>query len=950
MTAVAPGAYADLEVPSRKAAVTELPRHNRTPALIGREDVLTVLQRLCDSGAANGGALLLIGPPGVGKTALLDAAAALAGNGVRVVRAAGVEFETDVSFAGLNQVLLPLIDHLPDLTDHHNAALQVALGLRDGSPAGRLIVAAAALALLRSAAADQPLMLVIDDLPWLDRPSAQVLGFIARRLADTKVTLLAALRTNEPSFFEQAGIPTLPVHPLDADASTRLVRSAFPAVADRVRDRLVTESQGIPLALLELPRELNDAQQSGDEPLPVTMRLGRELHTIFAARVATLSEPTRRLLLLAALDGSGDLRILRSDDDTGQSDRLGPAEQARLVVVDANSHRLNFLHPLIRSAVVALATAAEQRAAHRTLADLFEDDLDLRVHHLAEATTHPDEDVALDLERAAYRVLRRGDPVAAVTTLLRSAELSTTGAVRARRLTEAAWIGADVTGALGDVGPLVTQARRADPHPESSLATSVLAAFVLLNGDGDVDTAHRLLVSALQTTAPGSVPGHVIDEAIHTLMMVCFVGDRAELWPPFEAALQRFSADLSRIQVLAATTFADPQRSDPDTLAELDQIIAGLHEENDPAQIVRVAIAANFVGRINGCRNALLRVVADGRAGGAVASAVTALLMLTDEEILAGHWPDARRLAEEGIALCDDYGYPLLAWPGRYALALLAAATGGDERCRGLVDEMLQWSTPRGARIVATYSRHTAGIAALGRGDWQDAFALLASVNPPGAFGSREAYALWTVLDLVEAAVRSGHTEAATVHLATATTANLAAISPRQAYLCAGAAAMVADDEHAADLFDAAAAMVEPHQWPFERARLELAHGERLRRLHSVTAARVHLATALELFDRLGARPWAARVRIELEATGQHRRTGSDVRTGLTPQEHQIAQLAATGMTNRQIGERLFLSPRTVSAHLYRTFPKLRVTSRAGLRDALDAVMPEAPARRWSSD
>lgn len=914
-----------------KAVAIDVLLTDRQPVLVGRDDVLAQLQLLLDSGAADGEALLLTGPPGVGKTALLDAAVAIAQRDVQVVRAAGVEFESDISFAGLNLVLLPFIHHLPALIDHQRTALSVALGLTEGAPASRLFVAASALALLRAAAGQQPLVMVIDDLPWLDRPSAQVLGFIARRLAGTKVTFLAAIRTGEHSFFEQAGIPTLSVVPLDTADATALVRSSFPNVADGVRHRLVAESQGIPLALLELPRELSEAQQSGHEALPATMKLGRGLRTIFAARVTTLSEPTRRLLLLAALDGSGDLRVLRHRDQEGRSDDLGPAEQARLVSVDAQSHRLVFHHPLIRSAVVALATAAEQREAHRTLAELFEDDPDVRANHLAEATTQPDEEVALALDQAAYRLSRRGDSTAAVIALLRAAELSVTGPDRARRLTEAAWIGADVTGALGDVALLVKKARQADPDPDSSLATAVLASFVLLTRDGEMATAHRLLVAALDSTAPHSVPGHVLDEAIRTLMQVCFVGDRPELWLPFDATVRQFSAELSPVQVLAATTFADPARSDPDTLAELDHIIAGLHAETDLAHIVRVAEAAYFVGRAGSCRAALLRVVADGRDGGAVTSAVTAMLILTDEEVLDGHWDSARGYANEGMALCAQHGYPMLAWAGaRRALAFLAAATGDNELCVQLVTELTEWSTPRGASIVTTYARLAAGTAALGRGDWQDAYDLFGTVNPPGAFGPREAYALLTMLDLVEAAVRSGHQLEAAEHVAAAVAAKLAAISPRQAYLCAGAAAMIADDEHAGDLFDAAAAMVGPHQWPFERARLELAYGERLRRLHSITAARVHLITAVELFERLGARPWAARARTELEATGQRRRSGSSEATELTPQEQQIAQLAATGMTNRQIGERLFLSPRTVSAHLYRIFPKLGVASRGG--------------------
>ncbi len=926
--------------------MTDVPLNEQAHALVGRHQALETLQRFVDSSATAGQALVLVGEPGVGKTALLDAVAAGIGDRTRVVRAAGVEFEADVSFAGLNQALGPLVSHLPELGDHHRIALSVALGLDDGAPGGQLVIAAAALALCHAAASERPLLMIIDDLFWLDRSSARVLGFIARRLSGTRVSLLAALRTAEQSFFEQTGLPSLHVRPLDDAAAGELVRRRFPDVADEVRSRLVEESQGIPLALLELARELTPSQQAAAEALPPTLRLGRQLQAVFAARVTTLTEQTRHVLLLAALDSTGDVRVTRRGGTDRSQDDLGPAERARLVSVDVHSHRIAFTHPLIRSAVVSLATEAERRAAHQQLAELFSDDPDLRVQHLAEATTQPDDEVATALQDAAYRVLRRGDPVAAVSTLLRAAELSTAGVDRARRLTEAAWIGADVTGALRDVADLLARARRADPELDGSLATAVLAAFVLLNGDGDLDTAHRLLVAALETTESRSVPRHVLDEAVHTLMLVCFVGDRPELWAPFEAAVDRFRAELSPLQVVAATTFADPQRSTPGTLSELDQIIAGLHDETDPVHIVRVAIAANFVGRVVSCRTALLRVIDDGRGGGAVASAVTALLMLTDDEFLRGRWVEARRFADEGIALCAEHGYPLLAWPGRYALALLAAATGDDVRCVELTTEMVQWSTPRGARIVSSYARHASGVAALGRGDWDDAYTLLASVNPPGAFGAREAYALWTVLDLVEAAVRSGHRRQAIQHVTAALVADLAAISPRQAYLCAGAAAMIADDRPSLDLFDRASTMVGSVQWPFERARLELAHGERLRRLHSVTAARVHLSTAVELFERLGATPWAARALTELRATGQHRRSAaSGDPTELTPQEEQIAQLAATGMTNRQIGERLFLSPRTVSAHLYRVFPKLGVSSRAALRDALDAPArgPAAP-------
>ncbi len=911
-----------------------LPGPGRTSGLVGRDALVAALRSHLTEPASRGGALLLVGDPGVGKTALLDAAAAAVSTAdTRILRATGAQFEADVSFAALHQLLFPIIDQVADLDTAHHQALSVALGLGDGPGSDRLMIGTATLALLQRAVARRPLVLLIDDLPWLDRASALVLGFVARRLAGTRIALLAAQRSGDESFFERAGIPVLDVAPLEDGVAAELVRSRFPALAPQVRDRVVAESRGIPLALLELPRELTEPQSSAHESLPLNLPLSRRLQAVFAARVTALPEPTRQRLLLAALDGSDTVLTANSTCLDGV---VEPAERARLVLVAPGRHELSFSHPLIRSAVVDLATSGERRSAHRTLASVPGVDPDARAWHLAAATVGTDEDIAGLLERAAHRVLHRGDAVAAVSRMLRSAELSTRAASRARRLTEAAWIGADVTGALHAAPGILAQAQQADPDLRGSLPAAVLAAFLLLNGDGDVDTAHCLLVGALSAHEPRSGADHILDEALHTLMLVCFFGDRPELWHAFDVTLGRFPGDVAPLVTLSAGTFADPARCTAASLARLDTVVAGLGEESDPARIVRVGIAANFVGRLDGCRGPLLRVVADGRAGGAVASAVSALLMLAVDEFVAGRWDDAERLADEGIRLCDTHGYPMLAWPGRYAQALLAAGRGDEEMVQELSAAMRQWALPRRAMIVATYAGHAAGVAALGRGDFEDALRSFAAVNPPGRLAAHEAYALWTVLDLVEAAVCSGHQDIAALHLSTLVAAGAATISPRHAFLCAGATAMVAEAEPSAELFDVALALAGSHRWPFDRARLELMHGQRLRRHHRVTRARIHLSSALEIFEQLGARPWAARAVGELRATGRHRQTGRIGDTPmLTPKEHEIAMLAATGMTNRQIGQRLYLSPRTVSAHLYRIFPKLGITARAGLRDAL---------------
>lgn len=543
-------------------------------------------------------------------------------------------------------------------------------------------------------------------------------------------------------------------------------------------------------------------------------------------------------------------------------------------------------------------------------------------------------------------MLRRGDGVAAVATLLRAAALSAEGSGRGRRLAEAAYIGAEVTGALADVPALLARAREATGGVGDSLSCAVAAAHLLLNGDGDGDTAHGLLVGALENLTPappaGSVvaDGRIVDEALHTLMLVCAFGGRPELWGPFHVAVTRLHHRLSPQIPLAAVTNADPARATPAILGQLDRILLDAREESDPGRIVQVAVASAFVDRLGACRLPLLKVVEDGRAGGAVASATYALPTLAFDAFQHGRWDEAADLADEGLALCERSGYPLMAWPGRYVHALLAAGRGRWDRLEELDAAMALWAVPRRALVVRTYLGHAQGLAALGRGDVENAYRRFAEISPPGTLAPHAPFALWTVMDLVEAAVRTGRDDDATAHVAAAGGAGIGAISPLLALQYAGAAAIAAGDHpEAPALFERALTMQLADPSPFTRARIELAYGERLRRDRRKTPARVHLGAALAVFDGLGAAPWAERARSELHAAGPARHSPGPARAEtLTTQEHQIALLAASGLTNRQIGERLFLSHRTVGTHLYHLFPKLGITTRAGLRDALDVL------------
>ncbi|HTT55458.1 MAG TPA: AAA family ATPase [Streptosporangiaceae bacterium] len=913
--------------------------------LLGRDRDLALIEALLAGTAGLPGALLVLGEPGVGKTALLDAAAtAAAVAGVRVVRAAGVEFEADLPFSGLHQLLLPLHEEFSGLARGHRYALNAALGFGDGAAPDRLVVCTAVLTVLRRSAATRPLLMVVDDLPWLDRASAAVLGLVSRRLAGSQARFLGAARTGRGGFFQNAGLPELDLRPLDDDAAGQLLSARFPELVAGTRERVLAEARGNPLALLELPPVLRHADIAGRPGLPPVLPLSRRLQALFAAQVEGLPAAAQRLLLLAALDATGDLRIL---DALGTSSdglaELAAAERAELAHVDANTHRLAFRHPLIRSAVVELATEADRRQAHRQLAALFAGQPDRRAWHLAEATQGPDEQVAGLLEDSAQRVLQRGDATGAVAALARAAELSPGGAGKGRRLAQAAYIGADMTGDLRPATRLLAGSRASSSVPlAGSLQAAVTAAHLLLNGDGDIDTAHRLLTGAVADQAMLAEAGPAtLGEALYTLMLVCFFGGRPGLWGPLRAAVARLGASVPAVVRLSGQTLADPARTAATALPQLDMAIAGLAGEVNPAQVVRIALATQFVDRQAACRTALWQVVRGGTDGGTVASALNAQLQLSRDAFWTGQWDEAQRLAEDAAGRCREHGYVLLAWPGRHVQALIAAARGDYGTAGAVAAELLQWATPRQAQLLRCYAWQVHTLAALGRGDFDEAYRQASKISPAGTLAPHVPYALLVQLDLVEAAARAGHHAEAAAHVTAIRAAGVARLSARQALVAHAAMAITAADDRAPGLFEQALAVPGADRWPFDVARVHLLYGERLRRTRVVTGSRAHLLEAQQIFSRLGAAPWAQRAATELRAAGQALPQASACATpALTPQEREIALLAASGLTNKQIGERLFLSHRTVGFHLHRLFPKLGVSSRAALRDALPQPPP----------
>jgi DNA-binding CsgD family transcriptional regulator len=904
--------------------------------LVRRDVEIGVLQSFIERARLSGEALLLIGEAGVGKTALLDVAARRALSlGVSVVRAAGAEFEADVSFSALHQSLLPLLNWIEGLRPVHRGALSVALGLGEGRPPDRLVVSAAALELVRRAGQERPLLIVLDDVLWMDRASADVLGFVARRLAGSHVGFLAALRVA----IEGCTLPRYQIEPLDHDAADRLVRARFPILGPDMRGRLLAEAAGNPLALLELPAALSGRRPFASPGSPALLPLSARLSELFASRVEQLPPATRRLLLLAALDGTGDVAALqRATEDTELRD-LAPAERIGLLHVDPDTRRLVFRHPLTRSAVVELSTAQERREAHRVLARVRADEPQRQAWHLAEASVQSDERVAEMLEATALQMLRRGDPVGAVTWLTRAAELSPSDADRSRRLTKAAFVGVNMAGRLGNSDDIVAEALEAQPGPGASPQADVTAAFVLLNGDGDLDAVHRLLVGAIEAQGDElDATDEDVAAAVYLLLLVCGFAGRAELWASYFAILDRLGPGVPEDLLLASRTMPDPVRDAVGVLDRLDQVIAELSDESDSWHLRKITLAAVFIDRLGGCRPAIRRMVKSSRETGAWTLVVSALNFMCLDDFLTGEWDELEQLLAEAFEICDHAGLSLYVPVLRYDRALVAAARGDDALARELADAITGWAQPRGAHLIAQFANHARGLAALGRGDFEAAYRHASAIGLPGEFAPYNHHALWVCMDLVEAAVRTDRHAEAAAHVAAMHRYEIARISPRIALLAGGSAGLAArEDQAALAAFEQALAIPGVDRWPFDLARVRLAYGERLRRARAGRDAGAQLTAAHDAFQRLGATPWARRAAAELRASGQAPAPASTNGSAepLTPQEHEIASLAAAGLTNKQIGARLYLSHRTVSGHLYRIFPKLGITTRAALRDAL---------------
>ncbi|MFD8084546.1 AAA family ATPase [Kitasatospora sp. NPDC059722] len=901
--------------------------------------------------AGDGRALLLRGEAGVGKSALLDLAGRLAaGDGQLVVRATGVEAEAELPYAGLHQLLYPLLSDAgrpasARLDAAARAALDAAFGGMDGPPPSVMALGIAVLNLLSAAASRRPVLLVLDDGQWLDDASADVCGFVGRRLSGSPgVKLLVAVRSDTASRFDTAALPEAPVAALAADDAACLLARHHPELDARLRGLVLDQARGNPLALLELPAHLAARATAPAAGAPEDLLglhavpLPRRIQDVYAARIARLGDSVRAELLTGALDGA----TARAGD--------GPAPAARyrmrgvdealgcgLLVVEPATGEPAFRHPLVRSSIVQLSTPDQRRAAHRVLAHVHRENVERCATHLAAATVDPDEDVAAALETAARSATRRGGALMAVSWLTRAAELSEYGADRSRRLGDAAFV-AGQADRLGQARSLALAASAGGPdeNPAAVLANAYLALYQ----DGDVRSTHRQVLAAVKKLRD-ETPGRPDDEVLHRLVSLLLAVSQ---YAGGHAAWERTHEVLASLGDLAAerarmygSTWSDVVRHGAGWAGPIERAAAGLADQ-DPWDVSRLAVSAYHLDLLTPLRPHLERVVDRELETGATSSGIVMLHLIMLDQLAVGHWEAAERTGRRALALAVERGHGLFAHQTRAYLAQLAAVRGRADEARDLQAAVDAWARPRGVGFLTQIADSVGATTALSAGDFETAFLYAIGITAPGAFRPYAYQASRTLLDLIEAALHTGRAEQARDHALAARDAGLPGISPRLALITYGALAMTADDDgEAAAMYARAAAHPAAERFPFELARIRLAHGIRVRRTQGGAAAREFLAPAAEALDRLGAGGWAARAQAELRAAGAVPRPPAvpAATVALTWQERRVADLAAGGLTNKEIGEQMRLSPRTVGAHLYRAFPKLGITTRAALRDAL---------------
>lgn len=906
--------------------------------LLGRDPEIQALTALLDEVEDRGSALVLSGEAGIGKSRLLTEAAANARErGMTVLSAAGVESEARLSFAGLHQLLRPLRNRELDLMPGQRSALDAAFGLTDGPAPERFRIAMAALDLLSEVARERPLLLIAEDAHWLDRPTAEVLAFVARRLESDPIVLLAAIRDGYPSVFAEADLPELRLGALEPLAASELLGLAAQRLRPAERKRILDEAAGNPLALIELPSVADGLAQAAPKPdlLPLTARLERA----FAARVADQPLETRLLLLAAALNDS---------DDVGEALRAGsalagaPLELAQLepaaaaAIVELDLRTIQFRHPLIRSAVNQSASVSERRRAHEALAEVLADQPDRRVWHRAALISGQHEEVASDLEEAAGRARQRGAIGVAITALRRAGELSAPEA-GGRRLLGAAKLAFEL-GRPDVVAPLLHEAERFDLCTLERARIAWIEEMVTTRPLGDITRFGELIAVAERAGKAGDN-----DLRIDLLWLVASRSWWADPGPEargllIDAARRLGDATATDPRVFAVYAYADPYGHAPEVLARLRSATG---ERRDTEAARHFGPAALVVGAFDLGADFLATAVDALRDEGRLGHLPRMLTLYSSMAARLGDWDAAIPAAAEARRLAEELGEPQWEAGANTVVSLIAGMRGDEAAAEQTAAEAERVAGAVGANITVAFAQFGRVVSALGAGRYADAYNQAQRLFEPADSAYHPVISSWLIGDLAEAALHLDRVEEGRERVARVAAA--AGHNPGS-WIAIGlshARAVLAEDGEAEERFQAALSL-DFARWPFQRARTELAYGRWLRRQRRIAESRLPLRNARDAFDRLGCQEWGNQARRELRASGESsRRRVPEARDQLTAQELQIAQLAADGLSNREIGQKLFVSPRTVSTHLYRIFPKLGVSSRGELAAALSS--PPAP-------
>jgi len=853
-----------------------------------------------------------------------------------VLSAVGVQAESDLAFAGLHELLRPVLAYLGELPGAQSQALAGALGLAASAQADRLLISAAVLGLLAAAAEDRPVLCVVDDAQWLDRPSAGALVFTARRLRAEPMAILFGARDGEVSRFEVAGLPELALTGLSQKSAGAVLATSTRMMAPDVRDRLLAEAGGNPLALLELPQGLSAEQLQGLVRLPDTTPLTPRLESVFQQRIGQLPGAAQTALLIAAVDNTGEVpAVLQAAAGLRlPADALDPAQQAGLVQI--NGATITFRHPLVRSALYQAATLSQRQLAHAALAGVLsgEENTDRRVWHLAMATLTGDEEVAAALEASARRAQLRAGHASAATAFLRAAELSTDDTRRGRRLTagaQAAW----------DAGQ-PDRAREITARALPLADGQTRAQLLHLRGrievrTGSVREACAMLLAAADACTDPSLTLEILAEAAEAawfssdMAAMTEIGQRS-LHLSADNELDRFR--LTLLRALARLYAGDHQEAQV-LLADALHRAATL---TDPRALLWAADAASLSKGLGAGLPYVNRAADLARQHGLFSVLPLALRRQAAEFMSLSQFDLADAAAQEGYRLALDLGYfssGLLA-----NIAAVEAMRGHEQDARRHAAQALTLAQQRGSWFPAVITEWTLGLIDLAAGRPAEAADRLFAITGSEYPDRDPVIALEAMPDAVEAGVRAGLRDQAAARLETfRRLVKAAPTQPRLALLARCDALLGTRDP---DQAFGEAITRSPGLPPLQRARTELLYGEWLRRERRRTDSRVHLRAALDSFRTMGAVPWAERAEAELRASGETARKRDLSTAGqLTPQELQIARLVTGGLTNKEIAAQLYLSPRTVDYHLRKVFTKLGITSRTELvRDGLPRPGP----------